>query len=963
MNKKLIDGIPFTLDSKEMIEKSISNLSLDPYQYLKEITRFAFANNASRIDIINKKDITEVNFDGSGIASKDDLKSLLMNIYNSDENGGINNLGMLGRSVVASLKTKPLEVIIKTHDNHSNYIMKIDSKLDQKLFTIDKPGTRNSFTIVKSKRKHINPLEATVKSYNYAKTTSVSGSLGDIFGKTLDWANYARSHFQNYTPDLDKVLNSETTIKKQEIVNKLKAICWFSEIPVYLNKEKINQGFTFPDTVYECKYEFDKDINILISMPRGNHLNSYKKTIYLRNSAFLSLFQGHNREFISSQLAMDIAVDAPEIKMNMSGDQILHDDYFNSLNRKVNIARDMFYQDILKNMSRIEPHGKYELRNFITVFLHQNMSWKDHGSLKQTKLFSDIDGNEYTISEVSDILKKQDAKLYTTMKTLRKNHPLLNDKKKVIISLESDIEANLIEKLFGFNSDIIRIDERIKKYNSENQEQKLESLIKISRKATKGTAYAALSSAVLAGSYFGTIFIAPYVIEHWHYGAIATSGAVGICAGVSGVKAVSKKISENDSKVLEQPWIKKCLESYGRVYNRLSDIFSKKILKKTKTEKKISDKISENLDTSTQEYILALKKLILSNDKLSEFGPYFKNIIEIKVKDKGFLSPLFSLKYSNSYAHKDYRRLVINTKKKDLYKKSRLYEKSRLVIYYDILEISNILKDKLLHMSSVDIEKDVLNAVHLSYLEDTIDSFSKGEDSFKQHFPLLSETERNGIIKKILSKEITASNEFEEWMIKNYNSELESVSKESMAGNNSKKILSYLEKSMHSIAEYEYDSLLIREKLDLITITKEMINSESSIDNMTRLHAFMQYIMVKDDIIYDYHKLIYSAKSDEIKNNMEVINEEFGNYLNFEGFFVELNKGFKLTCEENIGRYSISRLFREPKHEYSALLQIAKEYLPEQKYLQLKGIAGLLEKRSENKKYFRTIRKEAAENE
>ena len=946
-DEKLKEGFPFTADLEEMIKKSINHLSLDPDQYLKEITRFALANNASRIDIINTKDITEVNFDGPGIASKDDLKSLLMNIYNSDEQGGVNNLGMLGRSVVASLKTKPLEVIIKTHDNHSSYIMKIDSKLNQDLLTIDNPDTRNSFTIVKSKIKHITPLEATVKSYNYAKTTSVSDSLGDIFGRTLDWANYVRSHFQNSTSDLDKVLNLGTTVKKQEIVNKFKTICWFSEIPVYLNKEKINKGFTFPNSVYECKYEFDKDINILISMPKGNHLNNYKKEIYLRNGAFLSLLQSCNREFVSSQLAMDIAVDAPELKMNMSGDQILQDDYFDSLTHKVNLARDMFYRDILKNISRIEPHGKYELRNFITVFLHKNMSWKDHEFLKNTKLFSDINGNEYTISEVSDVLKKQDTKLYTTKKKLRKSHPLLKDKKKVILFLESGAEENLIEELFGFNSDIIRIDRKIKKYNSEDLEQKLESLGQISRKAVKGTGYTVLSSAVLAGSYFGTVFIAPYVIECWHYGAMAVAGSGGLYAGGLGVKAVAGKISENDYEVMERPWIKKCLESCERVYNRLSGIFSKKIPEKTKTEKKVSDKISENLDTSTQEYILALKKLILSNYELSEFEGYFKNIVEIEVKDKGLFLPLFSLKNCDSFNSKDARKLVINTKRKDLYKKSRLYEKSRSVIYYDILKIGSMLKDKSLDTPSTDMEKSILDSIHLSYLEDTIGSFSKGEDSFKQDFPLLSETEKNGIIKKILSKEITASNGFEEWIIKNYNSKLESVSKESMAGNNSKKIMSYLEKNMNSAAEYEYDSLLIREKLDLITITKDMIDSVSPGDNLIRLNAFMQYIKVKDDIIHSYHELIYSAKSDEVPDKLRVIREQFQENLDFEDFLIQINKGAYIGGN-GIGAYSISRIFIEPEPERNKLLQTAKKYMPEQKYLQLKGITGLLEKGPEN---------------
>ena len=247
--------------------------------------------------------------------------------------------------------------------------------------------------------------------------------------------------------------------------------------------------------------------------------------------------------------------------------------------------------------------------------------------------------------------------------------------------------------LFEYEYQIIRIDNRIKQYKNEKKQRIKESLCKITRNAVKGTAYTTLSSAVLAGSYFGTIFIAPYAIEYWHYGAIATAGSVSICAGVKGVKTASRQIS-GYPKALEHPWIQKCFESCGRFKDNLKDKLMKIRLNKTETETKADNDIIKELDTSTQEYILTLKKLILSDSENSEFGNYFNNIIDIEVIDKSILSPLFSLKHYDSYQSQDNRTLIINAKRKELSEKSKIYEKSKSAIYYDVLKIGDMIKKK-----------------------------------------------------------------------------------------------------------------------------------------------------------------------------------------------------------------------------------------------------------------------------
>ena len=807
MNKKLIDGLPFTVDYKEMVKKSINNLSLDPDQYLKEITTFALANNPSRIDIIHETDLTEVSFDGPAIASKDELKSLLMNIYNSGEDGKRNNLGMLGRSVVASLKTKPIEVIIKTTAANLSYIMRIDSKLDQELLTIDKPSTKNSFTVIKRKKKDIKPLEIMINSYNYAKKTSVSDSLADIYNKSL----YCTSEICKDTVinigDFMNNFNKKSKSRfESSIKDKLKTICSFSEIPVYLNKEKINHGFTFPDTLYEKKYKFD-DITILVSFSKNNHIKDVKRTIYIKNN--LSVYQPvHFLKDTSSfyyQLFMDIAVDAPGIEMNISGEQIIEDNYFNSLKGKISEAKNLFNKDILKNIKQIETNGKEELRRFITVFLCRNSSEEYRAKIKNTKLFSDIDGNEYTISEVSDIIKEQDSELYITGNKLHRSHPLLRDKKKVIFYLESESEEELIKNLSWSSPKIIHYDRKIQEYEREKKQKQKQSRKKTINAITKTAGWTASSSGVLATSYYGTIFISPYAVEYWYYAPIAAACAGGVYAGVRGIAAAGRKISESGPEALDytlqkfekigniinhNSWINKsagsCGKSFKKVFESSWGVLEAKLdkMQKNKASKNISKikkeeekKPIEKLDTMIQEYIHALKQIIFLDSTNSELGTYFRDLKKIEIKEKSILSPLFSLEKYSGEMTSGYK-LIINTRKESLYKKSELYRNSSSAIYYDILNIENMLEKKSGHYYSQNFEEHVLDAVHLSHLEDVVSSFSKGKESFKKDFPMLSKTERGDIIKQILCEEITADNGIEQWLIKNYNHELRAVAKE-----------------------------------------------------------------------------------------------------------------------------------------------------------------------------------------
>jgi len=483
---KHIEGFPFTIDFRRMIEKSIKNISIDPAQYLKEMVRFTLDNRPQRVDIINNKDIIKAAFDGPGIASKEDFRGLLINIYNSESSDqDMNSFGTLGRSVVALLKQNPLEVIVKTHDDKSAYVMKIDSRLEPEIFTLDKLSDENSITMVKRRTEGRGDLKAIRNAFRYAKTTAVSDGVLDFYDGTISAMHSIRD---NIIHPLIKSINQPITKIhfSSKISSTLEDICAFSDVPVYLNKRKISKGLTFDDSIYQRTYKFD-DISILFSIPKDDGTRAYKKTVYLKNGIFMHQRYNYKGEDYHCAYAgtQDIAIDAPGISLVMSGETIHKDDYFRSLDDKIDKASKMFFKDVLIDLSEIEDHRWLEGYNFIRASLYQkdNLLKKDY-IIHEVKLFADTDGNKYTLHEVEEALKKQTG-IYTVRKKINRNHPAIKQEKGIVFYLKSETEFNLFEKLFLSKNHEIhksrRLDDIIDKYESDKRSRH----IKITKKHAK----------------------------------------------------------------------------------------------------------------------------------------------------------------------------------------------------------------------------------------------------------------------------------------------------------------------------------------------------------------------------------------------------------------------------------------------------------------------------------------------
>jgi len=388
----------------------------------------------------------------------------------------------------------------------------------------------------------------------------------------------------------------------------------------------------------------------------------------------------------------------------------------------------------------------------------------------------------------------------------------------------------------------------------------------------------------------------------------------------------------------------KCVGSCGNIV-KTNNLF----ISDSKKEMSQKENAEFMIDDNIKKYISSLERNILSNNGQSNFKDYFRSISNIRVVDKGSLSCLFSLHNRTGSGNSSYE-LRINAGRKLLSKKAKLFAESSSSIYYDILKIGKM-----------SLEKCILDAVHRSSLYAAAESFSKGEESFKEDFLMLSDSERKSIIKQILSHEIASGNGLGEWLMANHDADLESVAREGMTGAYFGRIMSYLENSMASAAKYEYDLLTAKEKLDFITKLKEKKDSNQDDNNAKSINELNSYIEYNDRIIGAYHRLIH-LKLNNLKScsnpckrvpafrYRKIIRQIKLNYRDssLEEFLILFHNDNLIN--QNISGISdsynneiIHKIFSEPMCERSGLLETAKRYMGGSEYRQLEDLVKISE--------------------
>ena len=956
LDGEVIEGLPFTIDFKEMIEKTITNVAAGSDQYLKEIIRFAFAGNPSRVDITDNKRFTGVEFKGKGIASKEDLRTVLMGIYNSDDGQEQTNLGMLGRSVVASLKTRPDEIVVQTHDDTSTYVMKIDSGLEPEIMTIDKPSKKNSFKVIKKgkKKKGIRPIESLASSYKYVRTTPVQDGLSDFCDSTLSplW------RFAN-TPI--KLSNLKPN-KKKNIISTIEDLCSFSKVPVYFNKKKLNTSFSFSDSLYEKEYKFD-DINILVSLPKYNQFREYKRMVYLKNGVLAKEETIHKNKCsivsLSSYQSMpDVAVDAPGISLNISGTEIVKDNYHYSVECRIDEAKKMFYDDVLKDFKKIGKKDKYELKHFIRSFLYGNQSHREDLNILNLKLFSDLDEKEYAIEDVQKIFQKA-KQLYITREEINRNHPAIKDKKGVIFYLESDIEDLLFKDVFPYSC-IEDLGEEVKSYDNLKLFEKRQKRKKVKQAVVKGTGYSSASAAAMTGTYYAAPYVASLVMEYWMYGALGAAGLGGLAVtakvaymGAKGVAKVAPKAWDSTSNgfghvvdfINYNNWV-------GNSFRKMGSAFTYKSLREVRQEKKQKRELKGEtmVDDNIREYISALEDNIVLGKGCPDIADYFKHLKNIKIMDKGRFSALFDIEKidgpSITY------NLVVNARRRALSKKAKSFHKSESSLYYDLLKIGKMIGHYLPSSYAKDLEKCVLNSAYSSALDEVNNSFNENAESFKEDFPALSSPEKKSIIKNILGSETAENKMLGEWLIENHGSDLEAAAKDGIAGNYLGRIVSYLDQGMNSAARYEYDLLPTAEKLNLFIKFKDMYFDT---DDKTDSHnSFRNSIQSRNPAISAYYNLVHIPAC-RVRSKLPV-----GNRIPAFKYRL-LRKQLKERCQkvpeerfrqiaqseiytiDNPSEYAVAETFSKQGNDRAALLDIAKQYMSKHDYRQLEDLTKLSE--------------------
>jgi len=148
-----IDGMPFTVDNRKMLEKMQKYRSTDPFSYIPEIIGIAVESKSRRIKVKSSLTQLSIEYDGKGLR-REEIDNLLSKLFGASEDRELQDrYGRLALSVLGALASKPKEVIIETAAGREKTKLVIDgSNYEEKFYkgTIDK-GTK--ITIKRCTRK------------------------------------------------------------------------------------------------------------------------------------------------------------------------------------------------------------------------------------------------------------------------------------------------------------------------------------------------------------------------------------------------------------------------------------------------------------------------------------------------------------------------------------------------------------------------------------------------------------------------------------------------------------------------------------------------------------------------------------------------------------------------------------------------------------------------------------------
>ena len=476
-------GLPFTLDYKQMIRKSIESRFNNPTQGIIELTKLAVENSYEIVNIIDKPRRFSVEFDGEGISSEDELKSLLKDVLSSKDDD--KRFNRFGDAIIAALAANPKEIYIETGNGDGTLCMTIGKEF--KTVKTNNPFTTNRITV----RKKDGLAEAVT---NYFRTINPAMAKKDMGRAASGMLKNGKEALRHPIDTCVEMLGDsfEFILRKVTVDRDIRDIVKYTDKKVRYNKRKFIQGgFSQKNALFQKEYNVGES-HILLSIPKRNSSKDYKKKItFLKDTLPLTAgfitdeFDIHkNVEHEKYVITPEIIVNNPSLKAEFGMNKIIRDNDYEKVKKDIDEAISIFYNDFLKGEFEkpyrflsneheqyrtftrslyVEQFGGEKLADNVCDFLIDRDKFmngldedkgKTYSHLFNQNLFRDITGRQYTIPQLfKEFIDKKGVIYYTKKEKLTYNHPVLvyegitHDD--LLLNIKSSTEKSFLNLLFG----------------------------------------------------------------------------------------------------------------------------------------------------------------------------------------------------------------------------------------------------------------------------------------------------------------------------------------------------------------------------------------------------------------------------------------------------------------------------------------------------------------------------------
>lgn len=842
-------GLPFTVDFKRMVEKTIKNRFHNKNEYLNQLTKLGLLNAQSKIDIQNKKNNISIEFDTNAKLREEEFRTVIFDLYGGNsseiedkEGTKIQNLGL---TIAAALASNPKEIIVEVNGTDNNsYRMVIDSELKPVITTLPNPIATSKVVIIKDPDAKIEKV-----SFNGNKFEKI---IGRIDHKIHDF------RYNMDSSSRSRILNSSQ----------------FSQVQVNLNGKQINRGLHLEDVLFEKEYtlsdgsvanlSFPSNLlsrDSLIQIPKVPEVYFVKDNILVSSdnlSEYISKTKGKlsspniiikSDSFIQTMSSSGINKETTKRYQNELEEIIeeFSNDVFLKLEEKGNFdwaKKSRFSSERLEQSGLLTP--KYYHSG---VFSLPNGDTKQTSATKkfiETKIIKDTTGKEYTVQEFNDELAKSKTFVFTSEKS--------NPSKKVKNNLGITTPIFLVPKLkdrYGRDNPLIsslvsnqrgghkafkevNLEELISDEKSRKRselKEKTSKALEISGTGAKWT----LGPTIIGG---GTFVATPYVIAGLEIASqfffednlVETALISGIVAsGFAGAYTLPKvgriglnALDKASNKVKKTQKVQSIIEKRKEERDKKLD------------EKNLdSDKIFERLNNNEQRYVTGLYSLIqgcnINNEIISSLSSNEKILKHQPTKIVGFEKirsrygtqiDCFSERFSNQveeFSNGNFH-ILTNELRRYVQLSNNLSNKDE--------EFSNGLN---FDSQQRFLDQYILEETIKAKRYNLVNQYFQENSQFQETFNTLSQNERLNLIKVMLN-DYREESPNEDWLFNNYQREIDVVTDRIISKTDFNQLMDLYHNP--NLANLNYESELKYRFLNMTSQEKFEVSSQISIDGI-----------------------------------------------------------------------------------------------------------------------------------